>query len=223
MFLKIGTPKKLTDINFMSPAQTAARHGTRIAVIDDDPFLNIDALRASGFNLIELGDIKSIDSITAYSVIICDIKGVGASFGSKFEGAHVISEIRQAYPDKYIIAFTGMIYNATYNVKLAKADFSATKDIDSEAWTKILDIGISEVTDPTKRWLRFRNHLLEKGMDLYDVFCLEQSFIKSIQMRNSKYLEDSTSTSSWSKETKDLITSFAATAVAQLIQGAISS
>ena len=154
MYLQLGTPKKLSDLKFSTLIESVERRGTRIAVIDDEPFTRAAALRASGFDLIELGDIRSIESVSSYSVIICDIRGVGATFESKFEGAHVISEIRKIFPDKYLIAFTGMTYDATYNDKLAKADVSATKDIDTEAWTQILENGIREVTDPTRRWLR---------------------------------------------------------------------
>ena len=150
-------------------------------------------------------------------MIVCDIRGVGAAFQSKYQGAHVLAEIRARFPDKYLIAFTGMTYDATYNSKLAKADISATKDIDTEAWSQILETGIKEVTDPVRRWLRFRKHLLEMNIDLYEIFRLEQAFIASIENEDSKLLTDRSSSSPFSKETKELVATFAASAVSQLI------
>lgn len=221
MFFKFGTPERLSSLNVSNG--NSERRRARIAIIDDEPFTRADALRASGFDLIEIGDISSIENVASYPIIVCDIRGVGATFKSKFEGAHVISEIRNTYPDKYIIAFTGMTYDATYNAKLAKADVSATKDVDTEAWAQILDTAIKEVSNPVRRWIRFRSHLLARDVDLYEVFQLEQAFIKSINIGDSSRLVTVTKNSTFSKETKELIISFAANAVAQLIQGVANS
>lgn len=219
MFFKIGTPERLASLSATNPS--LERRRSRVAVIDDEPFIRADALRASGFDLIEIGDISSIESVANYPIVVCDIKGVGVKFKSKFEGAHVIAEIRNTYPDKYLIAFTGMTFDATYNAKLAKADISATKDVDTEAWTQILDSAIKEVSDPTRRWLRFRKHLLAQDIDLYDVFLLEQAFIKSIKNRDQTQLINASRDTPISKETKELIVAFSASAVSQLIQGAV--
>ena len=223
MYFTFGSPKKLSSLSDLVSTQGADRRRARIAIIDDEPFTRADALRASGFDLIELGDIKTIDSVASYPVIVCDIRGVGAAFQSKYQGAHVLAEIRARFPDKYLIAFTGMTYDATYNSKLAKADISATKDIDTEAWSQILETGIKEVTDPVRRWLRFRKHLLEMNIDLYEIFRLEQAFIASIENEDSKLLTDRSSSSPFSKETKELVATFAASAVSQLILGVIGS
>jgi len=223
MFFTFGNPKRLSSLRDATGIPSSDRRQSRIAIVDDEPFTRADALRASGFDLIEIGDIKSIDSVASYPIVICDIRGVGATFQSKYEGAHVIAEIRAAYPDKYLIAFTGMTYNASYNSKLAKADVSATKDIDTDAWTQILDTAVREVSDPVQRWLRFRKHLLETQTDVYEIFQLEQSFIRAIQSRNQKHLTDQGASGPFSKETKELITKFAAIAVSELIKKALVS
>lgn len=221
MFYCIGSPKKLSSLNDKLGVKSVDRRRARIAVIDDEPFTRANALRASGFDLIELGDIKAIDSVMNYPIVVCDIRGVGAAFQSKYEGAHVLAEIRATYPDKYLIAFTGMTYDATYNSKLAKADVAATKDMDSDAWAQVLDTAISEVSDPVRRWLRFRKDLLERHADLYEIFRLEQVFIRAIEQKDQGLLADQSKSGPFSKETKELIASFAASAVAQLIQGAV--
>jgi hypothetical protein len=152
--------------------------------------------------------------------VICDIKGVGAAFGSKYEGAHVLSEIRKAYPDKYLVAFTGMTYDASYNEKLNAADKSATKDTPIEVWTQTLEAGLRAVGDPRERWIRLRPTLLAKGVELYDLLLLEQAFIKSIKERNAKTFSEKMMSLSLSNELLELLGKFAAAALVQLIEAA---
>ena len=57
MYFTFGSPKKLSSLSDLVSTQGADRRRARIAIIDDEPFTRADALRASGFDLIELGDI----------------------------------------------------------------------------------------------------------------------------------------------------------------------
>ena len=109
MFIHFGKPNKLGDIGQTQLEVAELKRRFDIGVLDDEPFVQANALRAHGFRIVELGgDIKSVEQVASYPIVVCDIKGVGRAFGSKYEGAHVLSEIRKAYPDKYLIAFTGM-------------------------------------------------------------------------------------------------------------------
>jgi hypothetical protein len=50
--------------------------------------------------LVELGlDIRSLDQITHYPIIIGNVNGVAKTFDSDLEGAYLVSEIRTAYPN----------------------------------------------------------------------------------------------------------------------------
>jgi hypothetical protein len=175
-------------------------------------------LRAHGFKITELGgDIKSVDQVAAYPIVICDIRGVGLAFGSRYEGAHVISEIRKAFPDKYLIAFTGMTYDASYNEKLIAADKSTTKDAPIDLWTQLLESGLRSVGDPRERWIRLRATLLTRGVELYDILLLEQAFIKAISERSASSFTERAKKLPFSSEVLDLILKFAAVALLQLI------
>jgi hypothetical protein len=110
MFYPIGTPKKLGNLPLTCPEMRILKQKTHIAVIDDEPFHRLEQLRTHGFNITELGDIKAIDQVGSYPIVVCDIKGVGKAFGSPLEGAHVLSEIRKTYPDKYLITFSGATF-----------------------------------------------------------------------------------------------------------------
>lgn len=216
VFIHFGTPKKLSNLGITCPEMRELKARNKIAVIDDEPFLKLESLRAHGFNLTELGgDIKSVEQVEAYPIVICDIKGVGKAFGSDKEGAHVLSEIRKSYPDKFLITFSGMTYDASYNESLATADASATKDANIDYWTTLLEKGLKNTGDPTQRWVRFRMDLLEKGIDLFELFKLEQAFISSIEKRDSSIMKSHPVPA----EVRDIVIKFTVVALAQILEG----
>lgn len=189
-----------------------------IAVIDDEPFSKKSALSTHGFRLIEIGpNPASIDQIQAYSIIICDIKGVGRNFGSNLEGAHVLSEIRKAFPDKYLIAFTGMTFDARYNASLACADVSLTKDAGTDNWVEVLEVALKAVTNPRERWIRFRDEILHRGAELGDVLDLEQAFIQAVSQRNDNLFKQATEKINIPPEIKQLALKFAIAGAEHLI------
>jgi hypothetical protein len=162
-----------------------------------------------------------VDQISAYPIIICDVAGVGRAFGSNLEGAHLVTEIRKAYPDKFLMAYTGMTYSLAMTNALTAADKRMEKDASVEAWVQILESGVNEVMNPRNRWVRMRRALLERGVELFDVLRLEQAFIKSVQLRKPDVLANEARSLGVSQEAKDLVIKFAATAVASLIGTAL--
>jgi hypothetical protein len=129
-----------------------------------------------------------VDQISAYPIIICDVAGVGRAFGSNLEGAHLVTEIRKAYPDKFLMAYTGMTYSLAMTNALTAADKRMEKDASVEAWVQILESGVNEVMNPRNRWVRMRRALLERGVELFDVLRLEQAFINLFNCGNLTYL-----------------------------------
>ena len=190
MFLNIGTPLSLTQIQTKDWNIVNSRPLIPIAIIDDQKFPYSDMLRQVKFNIIEVGDITDIKHIKEYGVIICDIQGVGKAFGSKYEGGYVIKEIRKHFPDKYIIAFSGSRFDPTFKRFLDECDITIKKDADTDDWTKALDTSIEELSHPIKRWIRARNIFLNNNMELIDVFKLEQAYIKAIARKETKPLEN---------------------------------
>ncbi|HWH83023.1 MAG TPA: hypothetical protein VNU71_12390 [Burkholderiaceae bacterium] len=222
MFLHIGRPKRLSELGVTVPDVGELKRRFDIAVLDDEPFVRAQPLRNHGFRITELGgDIKTVDQVAAYPIVICDIRGVGSAFGSRYEGAHVLSEIRKAYPDKYLIAFTGMTYDASYNEKLTSADKSTTKDASIDLWTQLLESGLRSVGDPRERWVRLRATLLSRGVDLYDVLQLEQAFIKSVLDRSAKTFASKARELPFNNESMDLILKFSAAALVQIIENIV--
>ncbi len=222
MFFMFGTPERLGSIGQEAINMAEAKSRVEIAVLDDNPFSRKEALTSNKFRITELGpDIRSLDQISAYPIVVCDVSGVGRAFGSKLEGAHVVTEIRKTYPDKYLVAYTGLTFSLAMTNALTAADKRVEKDASVDAWIQILEIGINEIINPRNRWIRMRRALLERGVDLFFVFKLELAFIKAVQMKDSEILAKEAQSLLVSQEIKDLVIKFSATAVAALIGTAI--
>ncbi|MCF7223699.1 response regulator [Marilutibacter chinensis] len=224
MFFRIGKPTPLKDMAQSLHLHGSGREGQKILVVDDQPFVLKEILASHGFSITYTKDIQSTSLTASYPIIICDIKGVGAHLGGKHEGAHLFREIRRAYPEKYIIAFTGYRYDPTYNEYFKYADISLKKDTDSEAWVNVLDNAVGVMADPTRRWLRLRQYLLEHAnMELWDVLMLEQGFISSIQQRNESKILNSMVDIQVSPQTSELIKAFATAIFTDILSNGVSS
>ena len=188
----VGKRLSLNDIKFMPQNKAKSRSLMEIAVIDDEKFKDAQTLTKNGFRITELGDIsdiKSVSEYSEYSIVVCDIRGVGKSFQTKHGAGYVISEIKQRYPDKYIIVYSGSGVDPTYKRYLDMCDDSIRKNADVVEWTNTLDVAIEEMANPIKRWKRLRTIFLNSDMELYDVFLFEQAYIKSFSKKNHKFLE----------------------------------
>jgi hypothetical protein len=222
MFFHLGTPESLSSIGQESIDLRDAKSGIEIAVLDDNLFAPKDALVAHNFRIKELGpDIRSMDMIASYPIIVCDVRGVGKAFGSPLEGAHLLAEIRKSYPDKYLISYTGETYSLPITNALAAADKRLAKDDSIEIWIKTLEVALNEVCNPRNRWVRLRHALLETRVELFEIFKLEQALIKSVRQRKPAILSKYATTALISAEAKDLVTKFAATALAALVGSAL--
>lgn len=209
---------KLSEIKSENKNPQSLRRSHDMAVIDDEPFSQSQQLRNIGFSIIEVGDINNLKSIESYPIVICDIHGVGKAFGSTVEGAYVISEIRKQYPDKYIIAYSTNSFNMGYQSYINKADLSLSKANTIQEWTEILDGAVDVISDPKRRWVRMRGELLTSGMELYDIFNLEQSYIKSVIEKSEEPLSEKCNSLELDPRIKDLMSTFITTALSEIIK-----
>ncbi len=215
MYFEFGRPELLSSLTLTCPELHDLKQKFQIAIIDDHKLPMAKSLQSHGFKLAELGgDIRSVEQVSAYPIVICDIKGVGKAFGSPQEGAHVLAEIRKAYPDKYLITYSGSQYDVSFNESLASADASATKDADVNYWVSTLERGLRAVGDPKERWLRFRRTLVNKGIDAYDLFKLESAFVKSIKTGSTSAMTKAAVPDA----AKEIVKAFASIALHQIIE-----
>lgn len=218
MFI-LGKTKDLSVLKTVDNAYQPDRAGVAILCIDDQGLEYETIIRNHGFNIRVLNDIEDIKAVSDYPVIICDIKGVGKKFGSKYEGGHIIEEIKSKYPEKVVIAYTGQLFDATYNKFFSLADFTLTKDVDSDVWVSLLDQTIQKVVSPIEQWKRMRSFLIDKEVPLKIIFQLEQQFINAVIKKDKNIFAKSSTVNDLDGDVRAVITSFIASILFKMVFG----
>lgn len=105
------------------------RKKTDVLVIDDEGFEPKEFLESNNYRLTSKTDIDNVKDVSEYSIILCDIRGIGKRISSSYEGAFVIKEIKDNYPEKAVIAYTASQYDPSYNAYLQRADEVVQKSL----------------------------------------------------------------------------------------------
>ena len=228
-YISMGFPSfffikyKLSDLVEVTALQNMTiaelRNKVEILVIDDQDFAAEEYLIKNGFRIVHKRDIDNIRDVSAYAVVLCDIRGVGKNLGSTKEGAFVIKEIKAHYPAKQVIAYTGSSYDPAYNEYMNLADAVISKGISIEDWTALVDEQIQKAVDPIYQWERLRKHLLECGVSTAYVAKLEDKYVRAIKAKN---FEDLTKLADGTNDkARGLIADFTASVCAKVILGSI--
>ncbi|ENM3922377.1 hypothetical protein DDM61_003197 [Vibrio cholerae] len=169
------------------------RSSVKIAVIDDQDVPYIDNVRNCGYQgITHYRDIDNFEMLSVYSVIICDIRNVGTKLSNR-QGAFIIQQLRKIYPDKYIIAMSSNPFYLPIQEYISSADVKIKRDVSSDVVLNHIQNGVSIMSSRKERWLRFRDYLINtQQMDLYDVWSIEQEFIKSVINNDRRGFENST-------------------------------
>lgn len=195
MYIMYGKPQSIADIKDHSLVFNAnIRNQIPIAIIDDQVFAYESLLKEHSYNIKHFDDVSDIRSVEAYPIILCDIKGVGKVFKSKYEGGHLIREIRSFYPYKVIYAYSAHQLDPSYNKYFQSADKTLKKDIDLEEWITYLDEALKMVIDPAFLWKRLRLTLLDEGVAISEVMKLEDQFVSYIREKKPQFPDKKYST-----------------------------
>ena len=193
MYYLCGTPQSILDTKTASIFDFSSHPNVPIALIDDQIFSYYELLGTHNYKITCFKDIEDVHVLESYAIIlcdiICDIKRVGKTFQSKFEGAHLISKIRKCYPHKVIIAYTSYPHDPTYNKYFAKADSVLKKDIDIDIdeWIEELGRAIKLVANPVFLWTRIRNSLLEFEVPIVQIMKLEDQFVSYVRQKKATF------------------------------------
>jgi len=161
------------------------RQRVPIAVIDDQPFPPQNILQNNGYDIRVLGDIKNLNEVEGFSIILCDLNGVGRYLDAKYQGAHIIEEIKRNHPEKFVGAYTGGgVDNEVIERANEAADFFIKKDEDVGEWRSKLDGILVLITNPIYVWKRQRFALVDADVETLDILKLEDAFVKSILNEN---------------------------------------
>ncbi|WP_201860780.1 response regulator [Microvirga soli] len=176
-----------------------------IVVIDDQPFEPGNNLQNHGYQITHVRDVKTLAEIERYPVILCDLQGVGTQLSEENQGAHLIREIKTHYPDKVVIAYTGIAKNKTMTrVAQQSADYFLKKDADIDQWLTALDQAVDKVTDPVRVWKEFRKRMLDAGLTPLQLAKLESAYVAGLEVDGDKARENLVSAASGLSLTQDL-------------------
>jgi len=194
----------------------------RILVIDDQPFAPEDNLRSNGFNIVSTREIASIDQVAPFPIVMIDLLGVGLNFNPKLQGAHLITQVKRNFPEKYVIAYSGGARLELLAPSLEIADKFAQKDIRVDEWCDLLDDAILQIADPAKTWKKLRHRLLDSGITSIQVAHLEDELVSTLLGKSN----DLQRRMAWridklglQAEARSLVTNLVASAIFRIIAG----
>ncbi len=219
MYFTLGKPKSIQELNTPSLYLVKPkRNEVPIVVIDDEQIPYLEDIRYHGFNITHLKDIDQIESVKGFEIVLCDIRGIGKKFKSKYEGAHMISEIKKIFPYKIVIAYTAYTFDPNYNKFFNIADDVFKKDIDRDEWIERLDNAIKMAINPISKWSKIRNFLQEQNVSSVDIIKLENEYVEMIlQKRNVNSFPSKRIKKSLASNVQDVINSFLGSLLLKLL------
>jgi len=198
----------------------ARRSEFKIGVIDDRPFPYEQNLKANGYVIETLGDIRSIAEVKPYNIILCDLQGVGQYLNERGQGAYIIDEIKRNNPEKFVIAYTGGAADDAVTIKAQEvADFFLKKDQEIEEWRDRLDSIIDELKDPIQVWHRQRDALIGADVPTLDILKLEDAYVRSIRAGNPSAYKQIASSPSVSSDLRAIAQSLIASGIFKVFFG----
>ena len=193
------------------------KRATDILIIDDDPFTYKEALQNNEFMIEYKPDIQSLKEVEAYSVILCDIKGVGKFLQSGYEGAYLVQQIKEKYPNKIVIIYSGNQFGTAYHEYLNYADYTMQKGATLETWNSLLTQVVRREANPVTQWQRTRNALLSAGASIVEVAKLEDKYVRAI--KNGSYESLDKLTKKAASSYRHIIVELLSSTIAKLLRG----
>jgi DNA-binding NarL/FixJ family response regulator len=225
-FGMISRYRTLADLpapNAATQALPKDRRGRfEICVVDDQSFDAGRNLRNYGYRFSEIGDLKNIEEVAGFPIVLCDLMGVGLNFDDRKQGATLIREIKHNYPSIMVAAYSGASASSEQaKTAIALADKFIKKDADYETWTQTLDSLISDASDQRKIWMRVRKSLVDDGIDTKVLLMLEDAYVTSILSGKSGFtmLTDVASKRGLSKFALDVVNGLVSSVIFRAMTG----
>lgn len=156
------------------------RERVRILLVDDEEYEIIDVLKTRGYDIYYKSDINYLIETEPFDIILLDIKGIAKKFGSPKQGFGFAINVKEKYPQKIVISFSGTS-DVRINEELHKIDGFIMKDTDVDTWCSRLDQYIKNYCDPKNQWNAISNKLKKDGVSEDILNELEDEFINSFE------------------------------------------
>ena len=182
------TIEQLNGVNILYDiSQQKLRENVSIVIIDDDVFPLQGVLEKLGFRFTKKNGTSediNINDYLRYDLILCDIAGIATALNSKYQGAFLAHQIKKAFPEKIVISYTSNSYNPDVYRYQSSLDGIVSKSVGIEEWTSILDEKIRILVDPKEQWIRYRDRLLQEGVDIRLIARMESDYVKAVLNRD---------------------------------------
>lgn len=190
------------------------RREIKVAIIDNDPFPWVEAIKQRGCKVEHFYDyakpvsqsnqkIKVID-LSSYDIVFCDINDVGESVYPGLGGIGVLGDIRQKNPLQVILAYTGDPGSIAKRMKNKDAiDGVFCRDWALEDFLFNLDEVLKIFRSPKQRWDFVRRRLAYLEVPGVTVERVRQKYVENVLY--ARYLKERLNISA--PETKSLILS----------------
>lgn len=156
------------------------RERVKILLVDDEEYEIIDILKTRGYSIYYKSDINYLIETEPFDIILLDIKGIAKKFGSPKQGFGFAVNVKNKYPQKIVISFSGTS-DIRINEELHKIDGFIMKDTDVDIWCNRLDKYIKDYCDPNYQWNAIAKKLKKDGVEEDIINELKDEFISSFE------------------------------------------
>ena len=186
--------RKVSELNGVSVLKGVTlqdlKRRFKILIIDDEEFPFLEALKKHEYLITQKKDLEDLSDAEVYKIILCDIRGVGKRFGTDYDGAYLIKQLKVMYPDKTIIAYTANPYDPSFEEFLDYAVKTVPKGSYAlDDWSALLDQLLNDTIDPVKLWENTRKQLLNAGVSTVDVAKYESKYVTAVKKGNYEGLK----------------------------------
>ncbi len=165
------------------------KKNVKILIIDDEGFDEAPLKKLGYLDIDKIYEHSKIGDYTNYDVIFCDINNVAIEFNN--QGAELANQIKEEYPDKCVVIFTGNPQNISIaNEYKFKVDDMIEKNADASQFAKIINEHIEKKYNPVLCWKFVEKEMHKKGITNKEIAIIEHFYVKSIIDRYNYFNKD---------------------------------
>ncbi|EOU1698114.1 hypothetical protein LTX13_002355 [Clostridium perfringens] len=179
--LRIFNKRKLDNVIKISTNKSIAklRERIKILIVDDQkPSDLIDILRERGYRIFYKENISYQIETEPFDIILLDIKGIAAAYGSSDEGFGFALALKKDYPEKVVVSYSGES-NQRISERLNEIDGFISKDTSADTWCSKLDGYIKKYCSVNYQWDAIAKKLKDNGINDDTINSVKDEFISS--------------------------------------------
>ena len=179
---------RLKDVYNKKSINIIDKKSTRILIIDDEGY-DEEPLKQLGYLDIEKEyKFTKMSNYEKYDVIFCDINNVATKFAN--QGAELAKQIKETYPEKCVVIFTGNLQNISIANKYKDyVDEMIEKNADPSELARIINKHIEKRWNPIVYWENIEKEMRNNKISNKEIGIIEHFYVKSI-VNKFNYIND---------------------------------